>query len=452
MVSTGRSYLLVLLACLVTPPFTLAQTQRIRINCGGPEGKSGDGSIWMADAYYEGGKSFVANATISGTVDDFLYQTERWQNPSLKYNVPLANGQYDVNLLFSENYPGAMKIGAREFEVYMEGTMAMTVDIFKEAGAGNKALTKSYRVTVTDGALNIEFRAKENNPKCGAIEIVSLDGSTVVHPDIRHVAKVVGDTPKGMEWADSYSVGNRCYCDKVTTYDHGIAPFFVKTPLGWKTVKEICQMLGPGPGSRSRPIYNDVQCGNGPPNDAGDEHTCPGRVDMGPMGCGHIGPKWNFQELVTNGSTETQRVFVDAGGPTDKPNLVSGDKTWTYVAPTTFSIKKNGAIPASVYRSHRSGQSFKYTFDGFVPARLYRVSLGFAEVWEPNCANGKRVMSILVNGNLYVNNLDVFKEAGCGGALVKTYVVAADGQGNIQVEIRASVEKGMVSSLEIMVP
>jgi hypothetical protein len=54
-------------------------------------------------------------------------------------------------------------------------------------------------------------------------------------------------------------------------------------------------LLGPGPGiTDDTPLYNDVQCGNGPPNDAGDEHTCPGRVDIGSEGCGHVGPRWNF--------------------------------------------------------------------------------------------------------------------------------------------------------------
>jgi hypothetical protein len=343
-----------------------------------------------------------------------------------------------------------MKIGGRVFDVYMETKMAMTVDIFKEAGAGNKALSKIYRATVTDGTLNIEFRADVNNPKIAAIEILSVGGGAAVHSDIRHVAKVVGDAPQGISWADSYSVGNRCYCDKVTTYDHNISTFFVKTPLGWKTVKVTCEMLGPGPGKGIRPIYNDVQCGNGPPNTAGDEHICPGRVDIGPQGCGHIGPKWNFQDLAANVNTGTQRLFVDAGGPTDKATLVSG-KTWTYTAPEAFVIKNNGAIPASVYRTHRSGKSVKYTFGGFVPAKLYKVSLGFAEVWEDTCVTGNRVMSIRVNDNLYVNNLDVFKEAGCGGALVKSYVLGADGMGNIVVDIVATVENAMVSSIEIAV-
>lgn len=52
--------------------------------------------------------------------------------------------------------------------------------------------------------------------------------------------------------------------------------------------------VGAGPGSTGRPIYNDVQCGNGPANDAGDEDYCPGRVDIGKEGCVQIGPTWTF--------------------------------------------------------------------------------------------------------------------------------------------------------------
>jgi hypothetical protein len=96
-------------------------------------------------------------------------------------------------------------------------------------------------------------------------------------------------------WSDSYSVGNSCYCE--TTYDHNIGVIVVATPLGNLTVKEVCTLLGPGPGSSGRPIYNDIQCGNGPANDAGDETACPGRVDHGPNGCKYIGPKWNFSVL-----------------------------------------------------------------------------------------------------------------------------------------------------------
>ena len=80
------------------------------------------------------------------------------------------------------------------------------------------------------------------------------------------------------------------YCD--TTYDHGIGELVevIETSSGTltKTVKEICEALGQGPGRSGRPIYNDIQCGNGPTNlhDILDEIWCPGRADLGIGGCG----------------------------------------------------------------------------------------------------------------------------------------------------------------------
>ncbi len=113
-----------------------------------------------------------------------------------------------------------------------------------------------------------------------------------VHPDIVRVIDVPGRNPRGRSWADSYSVGTQCYC--ASTFDHGIGDLPVDTPAGRKTVREVCDQIGDGPGIDGRPIYNDIQCGNGPANNAGDEDDCPGRVDIGRDGCGHIGPTWDL--------------------------------------------------------------------------------------------------------------------------------------------------------------
>lgn len=97
-----------------------------------------------------------------------------------------------------------------------------------------------------------------------------------------------------MSWADSYSVSDKCYCQ--TTYDHNIGDVKVDGPNGQITVREACELVGDGP-EGDRVYYNDVQCGNGPPNDAGDEDECPGRVDLGDGnkdGCFEIGPTWSF--------------------------------------------------------------------------------------------------------------------------------------------------------------
>ncbi len=98
-------------------------------------------------------------------------------------------------------------------------------------------------------------------------------------------------------WKDSYAVGGKCYCDS-NGYDHNLDTKSAQTPIGLKNVVEICEdikrVLGTGPEDGRIP-YNDIQCGNGPPNDAADEVGCPGRVDIGPEGCDQIGPKWALE-------------------------------------------------------------------------------------------------------------------------------------------------------------
>ena len=98
-------------------------------------------------------------------------------------------------------------------------------------------------------------------------------------------------------WKDSYAVGGKCYCDS-NGYDHGLDTKSADTPIGVQNVVAICEqierVLGEGPVNGRIP-YNDIQCGNGPANDAADEAGCPGRVDIGPDGCNQIGPKWDLE-------------------------------------------------------------------------------------------------------------------------------------------------------------
>ncbi|WP_251054227.1 malectin domain-containing carbohydrate-binding protein [Streptomyces sp. ISL-66] len=68
-------------------------------------------------------------------------------------NVP--NGTYTVELGFAEL--SSTKPNKRVFDVLAEGTQVLpSLDISLEAGAYT-ALTRTYTVTVTDGALNVRF-------------------------------------------------------------------------------------------------------------------------------------------------------------------------------------------------------------------------------------------------------------------------------------------------------
>ncbi len=100
--------------------------------------------------------------------------------------------------------------------------------------------------------------------------------------------------PPQRSWMDSYSANGRCFV--ASNFDHGIADVLVQTPAGMLTVKAVAEALGTGPGVGNNPIYNDVQCGHGPANNAGDEdvNQCPGRVDLGAAGCSMRGPLWDL--------------------------------------------------------------------------------------------------------------------------------------------------------------
>jgi Tol biopolymer transport system component len=148
----------------------------IRINTGGPGWTDSQGHFWEADrAYNTGSVSSFSNA-IGNTSDDTLYQTERWDaetQPELQYHFAVANGTYLVRLHFAENVARNWSVGARVFDVDIEGINRFNdIDVFREAGARN-ALVKSTTVTVTDGELNILFRHQIQNPIIDAIEVIA---------------------------------------------------------------------------------------------------------------------------------------------------------------------------------------------------------------------------------------------------------------------------------------
>ncbi len=145
----------------------------IRINAGGSDYVDIAGNIWSADNSYNTGTVYVSSLPIIGTGDDILFQSSRWdpvQGDELQYNLTVPNGNYIVNLYFSDDFGAA---GLRTFDVQIAGnTVLRGFDIFNEAG-GDVGLAKSFLVNVADSQLNIGFlHGDQNNPKISAIEIL----------------------------------------------------------------------------------------------------------------------------------------------------------------------------------------------------------------------------------------------------------------------------------------
>lgn len=156
------------------PKGVLAQ-QPIRVKCGGPAYTDSKGQVWQADYGFSGGILNPRSATIIGTADPTLYQTGRRNDPTvppIQYNFPVTNGIYHVNLYFAETYYLAFMPGARVFNVKMQGNIVFqNLDIFAEAGA-DAALVKGADVTVTNGAVHMEFDNVVDEAKINAIEIL----------------------------------------------------------------------------------------------------------------------------------------------------------------------------------------------------------------------------------------------------------------------------------------
>ncbi len=132
-----------------------------RVNAGGNAFSTIDARSFVADSYYAGGVvSTTTTKDITGTADDYLYQTGR-HGAAFSYNLPTGNGSYDVVLHFAETYWGNVVpggIGSRKFNVDMEGQRKLTdYDIVARAGGALRVAQEIVRVSVSDDVLNVSF-------------------------------------------------------------------------------------------------------------------------------------------------------------------------------------------------------------------------------------------------------------------------------------------------------
>lgn len=146
----------------------------VALNSGGAALRGQDGVFWQADREYSaggwgytGGRTFSAVVPIAGTLDDPLYQSERWGDMAYRFDVP--PGRYEVQLKFAEVY--GWKVGQRIFDVQIEGaTVLSALDIFALAGRYT-AYDRTFVVPVVDGSLDIAFVTRVDAPKINAIRV-----------------------------------------------------------------------------------------------------------------------------------------------------------------------------------------------------------------------------------------------------------------------------------------
>ena len=153
------------------------------INVGGQQFTAANGITYLADPGPTTGASgtFSTGANIVGTNDDPLYNTERYASGggSFTYEIPVANGTYQVDLNFAEIYSGITGPGQRVFDMSLENQLLsalQNIDIFGQVGA-NAPLVIDQTVTVTDGSLSIQVGPGSSSP--GNVQNAKLDAFSV---------------------------------------------------------------------------------------------------------------------------------------------------------------------------------------------------------------------------------------------------------------------------------
>jgi hypothetical protein len=150
------------------PAVSTGATTAFAVNSGGSQYTAAGGIVYAADTRYSGGWGFRTSYSISGTSDVTLYRSGRTGNFS--YNIPLANGNYNLTLKFAETYYTSR--GKRIFDVLAAGKVVISrLDVFAMAGSAFRAYDVTVPVTVTNGTLKIQFRSVVNYPIVNAIVI-----------------------------------------------------------------------------------------------------------------------------------------------------------------------------------------------------------------------------------------------------------------------------------------
>jgi hypothetical protein len=149
-----------------------------RINCGGEQIASPDGTPWEADGgNLPGTGRFNAKTVkINGTTEQLqhLYQSERWSYQTIRYRFDVDPGQYQIILHFAETNRTYQKPGKRTFDVYFNSEKVHPgVDIFAKAGAATAWQLES-KVEAKSKSLVVELRKGAAGPALKGIEVREL--------------------------------------------------------------------------------------------------------------------------------------------------------------------------------------------------------------------------------------------------------------------------------------
>ncbi len=160
------------MAKVLIQPLPLSSPIKINVGGSSASGYLADQEFNESREYgYLDGTGATNTASISGTDEDVIYNTDRYGLVTYKVRVP--NGTHKVKLMMAETYFN--EPAKRIFDIYIESLLvADNVDLFQLAGRNAAYELIIDPVTVNDEEIEIFFAAEVDNPLLSGIVIESI--------------------------------------------------------------------------------------------------------------------------------------------------------------------------------------------------------------------------------------------------------------------------------------
>lgn len=143
------------------------------VNAGGAELTLGN-RTYMASRFSNGSPNTTSD-TIDGTTDDAMFQSELFAE-TITINLPVENGDYDIELHFVEMYQTAN--GARIFSANVEGTSVFSnLDLYMTEGHDSAYTVRVDDLAVDDEEITITLTSSADNATISGISVYSSNGA-----------------------------------------------------------------------------------------------------------------------------------------------------------------------------------------------------------------------------------------------------------------------------------
>jgi len=428
---------------VVSPALSFPNNTIFSVNSGG-RAVGGFG----ADNFFNAGSTFGSGAAIdvgdgsipAGTPAGIFNSTRFDFNggPELRYGFLVNPGNYDVTLFFAEIFSPVFRAGGRVFDVSIEGVLVLDdFDVFTQAGAGNAAIARTFNVNA-DGILNIDFGHVVENPMVMGIQIVDLNGVPNIGPTLNPVTPFVnllsgqsttidvsasdpeGDpitlTASGLPpFASFMDNGNGTGTITVnsTATDEGVAGITVQASSGTPALTDSTSFSLRVAPFVPEPIPNEViNINAGGPAIAGDPAFVGDRAFQNGVGL-------NFG---TGSAIDTTDASIPVGTPTEIFKTVSFDR-------------EGGAELQLDIPTQHTGIA-------------YEVTLYFVEIYGPTARTGARVFDVSIDGQLVLDNFDVFAAAGAiNRGIARSFQITSDG--NVDIDFGHVVENPALAGVTV---